>query len=38
VSDKLATQVFCLPMHHDLNDEHFGIVEAALVKVANAKR
>jgi perosamine synthetase len=38
VSDKLATQVFCMPMHHDLSDEHFGIVEAALMKVANAKR
>jgi hypothetical protein len=25
-SDTLsATQVFCLPMHHDLSDEHFRI-------------
>ena len=38
VSDKLSTQVFALPMHHDLTDEHFEIVEAALKKVAGAYR
>lgn len=34
----LATRVFSLPMHHDLTDEHFRIVEAALRKVADALR
>lgn len=38
VSDKLSTQVFALPMHHDLTDEHFRTLEAALKKVANAYR
>lgn len=36
VADALASQVFCLPMHHDLTDEHFRIVEEALTKVAGA--
>lgn len=36
VSDTLATQVFALPMHHDLTDEHFKIVGDALAKVAKA--
>ncbi len=36
VSDKLATQVFCLPMHHDLTDDHFRIAQDALRKVAKA--
>lgn len=36
VSDQLATQVFCLPMHHDLTDEHFKIAADALAKVAGA--
>ena len=35
-SDTLATQVFCLPMHHDLSDDHFRIVGEALAKVAAA--
>jgi perosamine synthetase len=38
VSDKLSTQVMALPMHHDLSDEHFRILEAALTKVAGAYR
>ncbi|NUQ54203.1 MAG: DegT/DnrJ/EryC1/StrS family aminotransferase [Phycisphaerales bacterium] len=38
VSDKLSTQVIALPMHHDLSDEHFRILEAALTKVAGAYR
>jgi len=38
VSDKLCTQVFCLPMHHDLTDEHFKVVREALGKVADAFR
>lgn len=38
VSDDLSTRVLCLPMHHDLSDEHFGIIEAALNKVAKAMR
>ncbi|MFZ4574570.1 MAG: DegT/DnrJ/EryC1/StrS family aminotransferase [Phycisphaerales bacterium] len=36
VSDRLATQVFCLPMHHDLSDEHMATIGAALAKVAVA--
>ncbi|MGD9690316.1 MAG: DegT/DnrJ/EryC1/StrS family aminotransferase [Phycisphaerales bacterium] len=35
---KLATQVFCLPMHHALNEEHLRIVDAALRKVAAAMK
>ncbi len=38
VADALATRVFALPMHHDLTDEHFRIVEEALTKVAQAYR
>jgi perosamine synthetase len=38
VSDRLSTQVFALPMHHDLTDEHFRVLEAALTKVAGAYR
>ncbi len=38
VADRLSTQVFALPMHHDLTDEHFRIVEEALRKVAAAFR
>lgn len=38
VSDKLSTQVFALPMHHDLSDEHFRILAEALKKVAAAYR
>ncbi len=36
VADSLASRVFCLPMHHDLTDEHFRIVGEALNKVATA--
>ncbi len=36
VADALAQKVFCLPMHHDLTDEHFKIVGDALAKVAAA--
>ena len=38
VAEDLATRVFCLPMHHSLTDEHFGVVERALTKVADAYR
>lgn len=38
VADALASRVFALPMHHDLTDEHFRVVEAALRKVADAYR
>jgi len=38
VAEKLSTQVFALPMHHDLSDEHFRIVGEALAKVAGAYR
>ncbi len=33
---RLAQQVLCLPMHHNLTDEHFRIVEEAVNKVARA--
>lgn len=36
VADALCKQVFALPMHHALTDEHFKIVEAALRKVVGA--
>lgn len=38
VADALSQRVFCLPMHHDLSDDHFRIVEEALHKVAAAYR
>lgn len=38
VADALANKVFCLPMHHDLSDDHFRIVEEALHKVVNVYR
>ncbi len=38
VSEKLCQQVFALPMHHGLTEEHFKTVEAALKKVADAYR
>lgn len=38
VAKALASQVFCLPMHHDLTDDHFRIVEEAMNKVAEAYR
>lgn len=36
VAERLATQVFSLPMHHGLTDEHFRIVEDASRKVLGA--
>lgn len=36
VATGLADRVFALPMHHDLTDEHFAAVGAALRKVAAA--
>jgi perosamine synthetase len=38
VAESLSAKVFCLPMHHDLSDDHFRIVEEALEKVAGAYR
>jgi perosamine synthetase len=38
VAERLCQRVFALPMHHDLTDEHFRVVEAALNKVAEAYR
>lgn len=36
VADALSSRVFALPMHHNLTDEHFRIVEQAMQKVARA--
>ena len=30
VADSLSSRVFCLPMHHDLTDEHFEQLSNAL--------
>lgn len=38
VADGLASRVFCLPMHHNLTDEHFRVVGEAVGKVARAFR
>ncbi len=38
VADGLSKQVFALPMHHALSDEHFKVLSDALNKVANAYR
>lgn len=38
VATSLTAKVFCLPMHHDLTDEHFRVVEESLRKVADAMR
>jgi perosamine synthetase len=38
VAQSLSQRVFCLPMHHDLTEEHFRIVTEALNKVATAYR
>jgi perosamine synthetase len=38
VSDKLAQQVFALPMHHNLSEDHLRIIRDALTKVAAAYR
>lgn len=38
VADGLSQRVFALPMHHNLTDEHFRILETALHKVAAAFR
>lgn len=37
-AEALSHRVFCLPMHHDLSDDHFRIVEEALHKVVNVYR
>jgi perosamine synthetase len=38
IADALSARVLALPMHHDLTDEHFRIVQEALEKVARAYR
>lgn len=38
IAEKLCHQVFALPMHHGLTDEHFKTVEDAIRKVADAYR
>lgn len=38
IADSLAARVFSLPMHHDLTDDHFRIVEEALNKVVDGMR
>jgi len=38
VADALCNKVFCLPMHHDLTEEHFNTVGEALAKVADAMK
>jgi perosamine synthetase len=38
VADALSKQVFALPMHHALSDEHVKTIGDALAKVANAYR
>lgn len=38
VAQSLSQRVFCLPMHHDLTEEHLRIVTEALNKVATAYR
>ncbi len=36
VADSLSSKVFCLPMHHDLTEEHFKLIAEAMEKVAKA--
>ena len=38
VADRLSHRVFCIPMHHDLTDEHIETVTTALTKVAEGYR
>lgn len=38
VAERLSEQVFCLPIHHDLGDDHVRVVGEALSKVAGAFR
>ena len=38
VATSLTQRVFCLPMHHELTDEHFAAITEALNKVASAYR
>ncbi len=38
IADALSQRVLALPMHHDLTDDHFRIIEEALNKVASAMR
>ena len=35
VADALSSKVFCLPMHHDLTNEHFTTIEAALQQASS---
>lgn len=36
VADSLSARVLCLPMHHDLTDEHFSLIAEAIEKVLKA--
>jgi perosamine synthetase len=38
VADNLSKQVFALPMHHALSEEHVRVIGEAMSKVANAYR
>lgn len=38
VADRLSREVFALPMHHNLSDEHIRVIGDALAKVAAAYR
>ncbi len=38
VADGLSSKVFALPMHHNMTDEHFRVVEQSLQKGAKAFR
>jgi UDP-2-acetamido-2-deoxy-ribo-hexuluronate aminotransferase len=38
VADLLSQQVFALPMHHALTDDHLATIETALNKAASAFR
>ncbi len=38
VADSLSSRVLCLPMHHDLTEEHFGLVGEAIARVLGAYR
>jgi dTDP-4-amino-4,6-dideoxygalactose transaminase len=38
VADRLSSEVFALPMHHALTDDHLRIIAEALNKVATAMR
>jgi perosamine synthetase len=38
IADRLSSEVFALPMHHALTEEHFRVIGEALAKVASAMR